>query len=196
MKLLAIALGMQCILTLLSCSREPERPPETTATVKHPADTSTPEREKPKPAKKEETPEIVEPPEKVSEQEDHLWPNIALAREVLTDPCDETKSCSYWANAREGDWVRFLNWSKNLIIYTVLKHEDKKIEFSVKEYTRDGKEIPSKHNNTRELNVEEDDIIMRSGLHSGGSVLRYVAQWKLYKSNRILNCERRWVPIR
>jgi hypothetical protein len=177
----------------LSCSREPERSPETTAAAKLPEDTPTPEHEELKPAKKDETPEVVEPQEKGSKQEDRLWPDNPLAKEVLTDPYDKTKSCSYWADAREGDWVRFLNHRKNVIIFTVLKREDNIIKLGVREYTREGKEIPDKKNDTREVDVEEDDRLMRSPITTRYAE-RYVSQWKLYGSNKVLNCERRWIP--
>lgn len=130
----------------------------------------------------------------IKDDRDRLWPDHPKAREILTDPNDDSKSSSYWINAKMGDWVRFLNWRKNIIIYRVVKREGNNIEFSVKEYKRSGEEIPEEQEDIRKTNIEEDSKLMKSSAIQNRYVERYVYEWPVYNTDKTLYCERRWVP--
>jgi hypothetical protein len=132
--------------------------------------------------------------------EERIWPDHPLARRILTDPHDESKSSSYWINAKEGDWVRFLNWQKNIIIYTVKKREGNILKIDVKQYKRTGEEIPNldedgnEKEDVREIKIEGDSQLMRDSVLKNRFVERYVYEWPLYNTDKTLYCERRWVP--
>jgi hypothetical protein len=115
-------------------------------------------------------------------------------KSILLDPNDMTKKLSYWCNAKEGDWVRFLNWKKNLIIYKVVKRDGDIVKLEVKQFTREGKEIPEEQPDIREIDVKQDDKISRDILKMHPLLERSVFKWKLYGSDRVLHCERRYVP--
>ncbi len=138
----------------------------------------------------------AEAPKELKSDEERIWPDHPLAKKVLTDPYDESKSSSYWINAKVGDWVRFLNWQKNIIIYTVLTREGNKLSISVKQYKRDGEEIPetSGEEDVRKIDIEADSRLNRNSALQNPHVERYVYEWPLYKTDKTFYCERRWVP--
>jgi len=113
---------------------------------------------------------------------------------ILLDPNDMSQKLSYWRDTKAGDWVRFLNWQKNLIIYKVLKRDGDIVKLEVKQYTRGGKEIPEEQPDIRDVNVESDDKVMRGSLILNPLVERSVFKWKHYGDGKTLNCERRYVP--
>lgn len=115
-------------------------------------------------------------------------------KSILLDPNDMSQKLSYWRDAKEGDWVRFLNWRKNLIIYKVLKRDGDVVKLGVKEYTRAGKEIPEEEPDIRQVDIKQDDEIMRNSATQNPFVERSVFKWKLYESNKVLHCERHYVP--
>ena len=139
-------------------------------------------------------------PKEVKPDRDRLWPDHPMARKILTDPNDDSKSSSYWINAKVGDWVRFLNWQKNLIIFEVLSREGNKLKFIVKQYKRTGEEIPNidedgnEKEDIRDIDIEGDSKLMKSSAIQNRFVERYIYEWPLYNTDKILYCERRWVP--
>jgi hypothetical protein len=115
-------------------------------------------------------------------------------KSILLDPNDMSQQLSYWGDTKEGDWVRFLNWKKDLIIYKVVKRDGDTIKLEVKQYTREGKEIPEEEPDIRQLDVAQDDRIMRDSLNMNPYIERSVSKWQLYGSAKTLHCERHWVP--
>ncbi len=115
-------------------------------------------------------------------------------KSILLDPNNMMQKLSYWRDTKEGDWVRFLNWQKNLIVYKVVKRDGDTIKLEVKQYTRAGKEIPEEEPDIRQLDVAQDDKLMRDSLKFNPLVERSVSKWKRYGDGKTLHCERRYVP--
>lgn len=215
MKVLSLLLAgafFVCLLGFCGCSDGTEAPSSTGVTADKPDDKKDEPKDEERKAEqagmgrseREEPGEEGEqegdgdeddkPPVERKSEEERLWPDHPLARKILTDPNDTEKPSSYWANAKEGDWVRFLNWQKNVIIYRVTKREGNMLKMSVKQYERNGKEMAEETEDVRDINIEEDDKVMRNSAIQNPFVERYVYEWPLYNSDKILYCERRWVP--
>jgi hypothetical protein len=121
---------------------------------------------------------------------DRLWPDHPKARKILVDPNDMSQNMSYWRDTKVGDWVRFLNHRQNVIIFELLERKDGKLKFSSKEYKRTGEEIPEKELDVRDVDIVKNDDIVRGPLLRNPLVVRTVYEWKLFKSDKVLYCER------
>ncbi len=138
----------------------------------------------------EDEPEEPEPGQNSS----RIWPDDPRARDVLPDPYDDTKKYSYWRDAKVGDWVRFLTHQQKLATYTVTERKGSKIKFQARHFGLDGKEESKEKPDIREQDVDKDNEIMRNSLLQNQFVMRFVYDWLLYKSDKVLTCERHFVP--
>jgi hypothetical protein len=138
------------------------------------------------PVKTEETKETG----RTEDESDLAWPDNPLAREILIDPENRETSASYWRDAGVGDWVRFLTHEKKLCIYEVVRRKGDRLEIEAKHFELSG-ECTDDQPDMRESSIEEDDRRWRNILLTspGYGGVRDVQEWKLFNTERILNCE-------
>ena len=125
-------------------------------------------------------------------------------RGILIDPDDTTQNMSYWRDAREGDWVRFLNLAGLIGMRTVISpREGSKVNYEFRLFDRTGKEIDMDRNGheiPRDPNAKPDitgidiavqDADTRNSLKTNPFITRSVVEWKVFKSDKVIRCERR-----
>jgi hypothetical protein len=125
-------------------------------------------------------------------------------RGILIDPDDTTQKMSYWRDAKVGDWVRFLNHAGVIGMRTVIsRREGSEVICEFRLFDGTGKEVdmdarghviprdPNAKPEVKPVDVEKDDIIERGAL-KGNPVVRSVVDWKVYKSDKVIQCERRF----
>lgn len=198
MKTLTLVLGLACLTSLLTlCGCEKPAPPSPTQSPERtPAPeevAQSPEAGEPQEQALQED-EAVEPQDEGEMQSNRLWPDDPRAREVLIDPHDESTVASYWHNAKVGDWVLFLTWEKKLAMYTVAERDGMKLKYQARHFERDGTETSAAEPDIRSVDIQKDDEITRSSLIQNILITRTVYDRKLYNSDKVLVCERRYVP--
>jgi hypothetical protein len=194
------------VLTL-SCTEKEQQNISAPTAAKPPA---TPEEVKPEPAgaeekkpQKQESP-VAEQPAPAEGKTPEQPEQANNTRGILIDPDDTTQNMSYWRDAREGDWVRFLNLAGLIGMRTVISpREGSKVNYEFRLFDRTGKEIdmdrngheiprdPNAKPEVKPVDVEKDGIIEREVLKVNPFITRSVVEWKVFKSDKVIRCERR-----
>lgn len=124
---------------------------------------------------------------------DRVWPNDPRARQILPDPNNNDVVFSYWKNAVVGDWLLFMTHQRKLALFTVSKNDGKKVEWKTRYFELDGTETTGSEQAPRSVDLAGDDQVMRGSVIQNPFCVRTVYEWKLYKSDKTLLCERHTV---
>jgi hypothetical protein len=164
------------------------------------------EGEEPQPAGQEVEPQGEEPAQLPADEE-KMPGQLAPTKDtsgLLIDVNDKSQNISYWRDAQKGDWTRFLNISGIIGMYNVIDRQGNKITSEFRLFDKDGKEvdmdekgkmIPKPLDAKPEIDVVDllqNDEDVRGPLRNNPFLVRQVADWKVFKSDKIIHCERRF----